>query len=638
MSRGSAPVSNRNRERPPSEVDGGYVMIMTALLLIPLVAFTALAIDVSSWYSRATELQRTADAAALSAVIWLPDESKVDSVAADTAEANGFKDAVGNITITVDAKPDMNEVEVCVEDGSVTQFFGAVISQPTSLKRCGTARFDMPLQLGSPLNYFGGDSSSVFYDNQTPGDYATTPPPASDFEGGAYCQVIFQGAVQGYWRAGPPVVFVVDAQRYDIPVCWQGPAYKPIPDSRTLGFWASVHGPGTNASQGDAYSPFCYGLTSSGGDDATFGWSVNCAGNQTNNQYRTDPTRTEQPDYSSGYWYSLDTKEAGTVSLQVFDAAYDPENAQYEGTGDNKLLEGASGDSVKFTTVITIYDADDTPLDMSDNTQAICTTSYTSENVARHTWQEVCAPFAVDADARYYVNVRTYSPGWAGGGGSGMNNYALRAISGHQDANCVGERIAGVTDCWGASGSSQPELSAIGDMAMYNNLPSGTSEFYLAKIRPMYANRTLIIDLWDAGESNDLVKISVLRPTNGSGPNRWEVAPECTWFGREPDSAPGVPGPSGPENASPLGGCTIELTTAGGAAQYNGKWLEIKVPLPDDYGRPGASTACDPDENPVENVDASACWWKIRYYSAGQIHDTTTWSAHIERGPLQLWE
>lgn len=625
MSRGSAPVSNRNRERPPSEVDGGYVMIMTALLLIPLVAFTALAIDVSSWYSRATELQRTADAAALSAVIWLPDESKVDSVAADTAEANGFKDAVGNITITVDAKPDMNEVEVCVEDGSVTQFFGAVISQPTSLKRCGTARFDMPLQLGSPLNYFGGDSASVFHQNSTPDNYYEVVPDASYFGTANFCQVIWDGIVQGYWIKSPSM-YVDNPERYDIPVCWEDATFTPIPSSKNLGFWASVAGPGTNAAQGDAYSPFCYGLNSNGEETAIPADSINCGPtNQTNAQFRTDPAR--QPEgYSSGYWYSVDTTVASELSFQVFDGSYNPDGAQYSGTGDNKLV---TGPSEMFRTVFTIYDADDTPLDMSDNTTVLCPpVELESEYDYRNQWRNLCpmdTTISAEANKRYYINVRTYSENWLG---SGANNYALRVVNGTQPANCVETKGLGSPDCWAPEGLVQPELSAIGDMGMYNNLPSGVSEFYLAKVRPIYANRTLIIDLWDAGESNQPIDISVMMPTAGG----WSAASACEWFGLEP-------GETASGDADDVGTpCTITLTTTGGVAQYNGKWLEIRIPLPDDYGRPGAPTACDPNDNPVSDPTTNGCWWKIRYSSAGQIHDTTTWSAHIERGPLQLWE
>ena len=48
-------------------------MIMTALLLVPLLAFAGLAVDVGGWYARGTQLQRAADAAALAGAALMPD-------------------------------------------------------------------------------------------------------------------------------------------------------------------------------------------------------------------------------------------------------------------------------------------------------------------------------------------------------------------------------------------------------------------------------------------------------------------------------------------------------------------------------------------------------------------------------------
>ena len=136
----------------------GFILITLALLLIPIMIFSALAIDVSSWYSRATELQRSADAAALAGVVWAPTYSQSDTAAVATLAHNGITDGVGHMTVTKTPSGNL-AYKVCVTDNSVKQFFGVVVTSPTSLKRCATAQFNKPLQLGSPLNYFGGNSS-----------------------------------------------------------------------------------------------------------------------------------------------------------------------------------------------------------------------------------------------------------------------------------------------------------------------------------------------------------------------------------------------------------------------------------------------------------------------------------------------
>ena len=41
----------------------GYALVLTALMLLPLLAFTGFATDVGAWYARASRIQRAADAA-----------------------------------------------------------------------------------------------------------------------------------------------------------------------------------------------------------------------------------------------------------------------------------------------------------------------------------------------------------------------------------------------------------------------------------------------------------------------------------------------------------------------------------------------------------------------------------------------
>ena len=51
----------------------GYVLILTALILIPLLLISAMAVDYGAWYTSGSRMQRAADAAALAGVVWLPD-------------------------------------------------------------------------------------------------------------------------------------------------------------------------------------------------------------------------------------------------------------------------------------------------------------------------------------------------------------------------------------------------------------------------------------------------------------------------------------------------------------------------------------------------------------------------------------
>ena len=57
----------------PRRDERGYVAVVFALLLSVLVLFASFAINSGGWFSRANQLQRAADAAALAGVVYMPD-------------------------------------------------------------------------------------------------------------------------------------------------------------------------------------------------------------------------------------------------------------------------------------------------------------------------------------------------------------------------------------------------------------------------------------------------------------------------------------------------------------------------------------------------------------------------------------
>lgn len=78
----------------------GYVLVTFALLLVPLLLLAGLSIDVGSWYNRASDMRKAADAAALAGVVWLPNEAAARSAAIETAARNGFVEGNG-VSISV---------------------------------------------------------------------------------------------------------------------------------------------------------------------------------------------------------------------------------------------------------------------------------------------------------------------------------------------------------------------------------------------------------------------------------------------------------------------------------------------------------------------------------------------------------
>ena len=198
--------ASRGSKADPSSRDGGFILVTLGLLIIPIIAFTALAVDVSSWYSRATELQRAADASSLAGVVWMPEFGVAQSHATASLATNAVVSGSNGLTTTVQPGSVTNSLRVCVTDTSVPQYFASLFSNPESITRCATALYNVPLQLGSPLNYFGGNTTLTAYQPGTqPANAIPTVPAVSAFGSGAnrrYCRVrssYTSGAYTGYW-------------------------------------------------------------------------------------------------------------------------------------------------------------------------------------------------------------------------------------------------------------------------------------------------------------------------------------------------------------------------------------------------------------------------------------------------------
>ncbi len=167
-----------------------------------------------------------------------------------------------------------------------------------------------------------------------------------------------------------------------------------------------------------------------------------------------------------------------------------------------------------------------------------------------------------------------------------------------------------------ASGGS-PKIYGLGAMEAYVRLPGGTaSEFYLAQIDAIHAGKTMVVNLWDAGDTGSLgANVQILQPTTtGFTPATFK------WKGTVGTSNSG---------ASACGsltgtGVTSVVTNTGGTSRFNGCWLTIEIALPTNY------TA------PADPVTGQPGWWKIRYNMSGSRQRAQHRPDHLEgRHPRQ---
>lgn len=333
------------------------------------------------------------------------------------------------------------------------------------------------------------------------------------------------------------------------------------------GFWGNIHGYYTGRSMGDRYSSQCL----SGGSGA--GCTPNPDARPTNYVVGLEEQAT------GGYLYGVDVTNANGLTVEVFDGAFT------RGGGDHILMgDNPQGSSPGPTTVFMIFGPDPTPLDTSDGNEHLCTLTFPPQDpwwaAYGNTWAAI--PPAVIADqwdafpctldrgpGIYPIRVLTLNDGERG-----LNRWSMRASS------------SGV----------QPRLYGLGDMAIYSNVNAGLTNFYLAEVEEIHADKQLVVDLWDPGDASGNHSIYIVDPHGNN--------PPCTWTSTNP-AYPGATETS------------CRVLTSGSRFQDHG--VQIRIDL--------TGYTCGAD-----------CWWRIRYDYPAQAQDTTTWEARIEGNPVKLVE
>jgi hypothetical protein len=150
----------RSRSRRAAD-DHGVAVVLVALMLFPLLVFAAYGVDVASWHSRVTFLQKSADAAAAAGAVWMPNLSKATQIATDSLAYNGIVSGVNDVYVDISEGNTPTSLRVVVSDHSADRYLSSMINGNQVLTRSAEAEYFLPLPLGSPLNYFGGDRTKT---------------------------------------------------------------------------------------------------------------------------------------------------------------------------------------------------------------------------------------------------------------------------------------------------------------------------------------------------------------------------------------------------------------------------------------------------------------------------------------------
>ena len=606
--------------------ESGFILVMTGLLIIPLIAFTAFAVDVGSWYAQAAKMQRAADDAALAGVIWNGNSTTQNTTVQAIAAKNGFVNGTGGVTVTA-AIPPGNGTQLTVTisaPGSL--FFGGLFLPNEILTRSATAQYNQPIPMGSPLGQLGNDPDQLdtadFGASGEPGHWldvtgwdtpksegnqftsgnctiavtsewncsgsgqgSPTPPPGpnnGDFTNQGYTYAVHYDGSQ----PGPLNIAIYDpAMTQQNNDCSQGgtPA-DGLPTATELATLTTFFSSDPNASTryAAANNQYC------AGDTAEMPTSVT-PDLTTSYVVRAPVAGKPQADLTNPAVCGITFSPHGGNGFDLANALMNPANQGLE----NMPL---SAEYHKYVTICTIATpvVGDYLLQIRTNapvpSMAPVTTATTNSGTQT----------TIDTD------LGVFNPNPVAG--HGHNRYAIEAYYG-SNPNVRTSR-AGVS------------VAAGGKLPMYVNLGtttpiSTTTQFYLARVGSQYKGSTLQLNLWDIGDGSNgaIASITIQPPVDGSG-----AAATCNWFRDVNGSEVPLATAGTAASISGAGNCTLSNLTS---ADFNDRLIQLEIPLPGDY-------SC----HDAVNAD---CWWTMGYsFPAGNPDDTTTWQAKILGNPVHL--
>ena len=510
--------------------DRGYAMILTALLILPMMAFTGLGVDVGSWYATANRMQRAADAAALAAVVWMPDEGRAETAALVAARRNGYDDADSDIDVTL-VPVGSQRVRVTIYDATVDVYFSSVFLDNVDVERQATAEYVRSIPMGSPTYQLANDPERwndptyerPFYwlniagtnTNKSNGDRHT----AGNCTGFSGCSgsTNLDYSESGYFYrltvddigAGP-----LNVQAYDPAFFYTGDTCNTdrLLDSTSGSFAGEVS---TLQAQGhtDAATRFVRGNTE---------W---CPGDQALNGADIETTYVVRaPDDTP--FENLDNPIVCGITFDAYDEPVYPLLDQSDGYKDGAIGSEAMAFDEHFR-----------------QWANLCTIPAGSVELGDYLVQVSTA-----ADQSTPLTLGSHDPTVTTGG---HNRYAMRA--GFGDAALPGF-------------STGISFFADGRLPIYVNQSTAAAStvFYLARVTPEFAGQILQLQFYDVadGSNSDLTIVS---PPDQTG----DPLGDCTFIR---DASP-------PEVIEP-GNCTI---TGLNSANYNGRLVSVQIPIPANY-------------------------------------------------------
>lgn len=504
-----------------------------SLLLVALLGMAGVVVDLGSWQVEASRAQQAADAAALAAVVRLPDgEPAAVARAIDVARDNGFDNDDPEVSVSVRTLGG-ETLEVTVTTTDVPQYFTQVVrgDNPPSITRVSTAQYVQPVPLGSPRNYLG---TNQLLAGQTSGDGIEN----------FYLAVSGECTRREY---GDRITGIAMNNQSSPHSCNPGTGGTLAnPEATTNGYVFTVTVP-----------------------DAAGATPVTI-------QMFDAPTCTNTDDQNLIFGEQLDPHQT-TVTVRRYDDL-DP----LAGTlvpapplsTNPRTFEGQTWSTGECRFGLTTPDS-------------TCVTQVPGLATLRECWTNIAV---LTTPGEYTIQVDPSTPAPARNENTRHNVFSLRAKLGDGYSGsftpCTADPIAGTIPEVPATPPYSATCTQISGQEHLPIFARGNDDpvFYLASIDSRHNGKTMQVTLYDAAEGAS--SISLLNPLGAAEPFTWEVL--CADGANPSTGCPGEVGPDGGRS----GGPTSAIDVSGNGAQpfannvqsgkYSDRLLRLTLRMPDD--------------------------------------------------------
>jgi hypothetical protein len=596
-------ATRRDRERSRSQEAGAVALIFALFASVVFFGLAAIGVDSARWAIEVERVQKTADAAALAGVTFLPtDMTSARTTALAVAAKNGFTpSATVQITVVEGARPSQLKVTV---RSLVSNQFGRLIGVPTTwVTRTGVADYTGPAPMGSPCNVFGNEPASQPSAALPTNSALPTPVPAN-------CSSTpqFWATIEG------PATDKVQGDRYMTSPCaststWSCASSKNS-ELRPEGYFWAVHveaaAVGTPIDV-QLYDP-AFVFTQKDCSGISYTPATNDLNDYTTTdaklRYRSTTSTTAAIPYCSGDYYpgggsdGMDT----TFTMREQTDTNDPMKAP--------MIPGCTKQFRGFDATPSLNNVTDTSGSYDKQLSRVW-----------HQWISLCT-FTPTRKGDWYIQVRTNValPGSGGDANTNgkpavvypANNPAAGAATGTQTTGSGNNAFAMRAVPTDAAMRGQIAVSGVARMPIFQNATGSVATFNLIKALSNTKNQYIAFDFYDAADGSD--------PTTGG---TIKVLPPVDALGSV-KTASGIPGCRGALNTatySSLTNCVVTVKPS----THDGQLQHMIVPIPNDYS--------------CADTVFTGCWFRVQItFSGSDVSDITTWDANISGDPVRLVE